>query len=321
MFVYVDMKYNGYQTTIWNGILSTTLTQAYFPNKGAEVWNAPTWFLSSLTLSTMLMPYLLPSLCTLSKLQLVKTGLWIYMIYILPKIGYCYDTNSFHIPEAMIPFKAIPNAHAFNIQRFHPLMNIAEVLLGIIACRIVMLDQETLIDTDKKKNDDIADTGTSKDVMTSSTRLTNGWSTAVPFLTILTFLWIRSFNIVPMSELLARGIIFVPMFLRLIMACHRQTVAGGQNDLILHILQHPWLVSFSQYVFPIFMIHGPIGQIFYKKLIATKLFGRVLYGPHYFVLYLFTTFVAAYLLQVTFVQNKYVQEKTNQMVQQLSKWF
>ena len=30
--------------------------------------------------------------------------------------------------------------------------------------------------------------------------------------------------------------------------------------------------------FPIYILHGPIGQIFYKKVVAMKLFGTVMVG-------------------------------------------
>ena len=47
-----------------------------------------------------------------------------------------------------------------------------------------------------------------------------------------------------------------------------------------------WLGNLS---FPIFIVHGPLGQVFYKKLIAKKVFGKVLQGPVNFGLYLAAT--------------------------------
>jgi hypothetical protein len=50
----------------------------------------------------------------------------------------------------------------------------------------------------------------------------------------------------------------------------------------------------------------PLGQVFYKKLISGKLWGRVLMGPQYFALYIASVLVSAFLLQALFLQNKSV---------------
>jgi hypothetical protein len=86
MFVYVDMKYNGLTRTIFNAVLSVTLTQAWFPSS-AEVWNAPTWYLSALNFITACMPFALVPISTMTKPQLRKTSIWLFLLYLLPKIG------------------------------------------------------------------------------------------------------------------------------------------------------------------------------------------------------------------------------------------
>lgn len=50
MFAFADQAYNGTVKTLWHGFLSLFMGQAWFPGH-AEVWNAPTWFLSALNLS------------------------------------------------------------------------------------------------------------------------------------------------------------------------------------------------------------------------------------------------------------------------------
>jgi hypothetical protein len=56
MFIYSDVTVKGWSYAIFHGLLSVTLAQAWFPMH-SEVWNAPTWFLSSITFSTAIMPF------------------------------------------------------------------------------------------------------------------------------------------------------------------------------------------------------------------------------------------------------------------------
>ena len=65
--------------------------------------------------------------------------------------------------EGITAPKLHPNLAVFNTQRFSPLFAVAEVLLGVIACRIVMLDG-----TEGKE-----------------TRKTNALSTAVPLVSMV----------------------------------------------------------------------------------------------------------------------------------------
>jgi peptidoglycan/LPS O-acetylase OafA/YrhL len=72
--------------------------------------------------------------------------------------------------------------------------------------------------------------------------------------------------------------------------------------------------------FPIFIVHGPLGQVFYKKLIAGKLWGGVLKGPGYFSLYLASVFLSAVLLQKLFLQNKAVGNWSKKKTEQFASW-
>ena len=56
LFIYTDLTYNGPWTAAKNAFMSSTLIQAWFP-LSAEVWNAPTWFLSALSFSLCALPY------------------------------------------------------------------------------------------------------------------------------------------------------------------------------------------------------------------------------------------------------------------------
>ena len=61
--------------------------------------------------------------------------------------------------------------------------------------------------------------------------------------------------------------------------------------------------------FPIYILHGPIGQVFYKRVVGTKLFGKVFTQyPQFFPIYLLIVLVAAMLTHEFFIKNKKVQE-------------
>ena len=61
--------------------------------------------------------------------------------------------------------------------------------------------------------------------------------------------------------------------------------------------------------FPLFIVHGPLGQLFYKKIVATKVFGQTMskYGMKFFLAYMGICGVAAAALHHGFVMNKKVQ--------------
>jgi peptidoglycan/LPS O-acetylase OafA/YrhL len=296
VFLYADVFYSGWFTAFVHGVMSLTLTQAWAPNH-AEIWNAPTWFLSALSFATAVLPYCLPAISSLSGMNLVKTGYWIFVAYMLPKLGYMYDTNTWTMAEGITPPKLHPNLAVFNVQRFSPVFAVAEVLLGVIACRIVMLDG-----ADGK-----------------TTRKTNALSTIVPMVAMIGFMVARAVGVLNISDMLFRGGIFIPLFLRFLMAAHRNTV-NGESDVLLSILQSKPLVTLGNLAFPIFIVHGPIGQIFFKKLIANKLWGKVLAGPQNFALYLIATVGTAWILQKTVLQNKSVGELSTKAVDNLSSW-
>jgi peptidoglycan/LPS O-acetylase OafA/YrhL len=300
MFVYADVTYGGWSAALINGILATTLTQAWSPQH-AEVWNAPTWFLSSMTFSTAIMPFALPKIAKMDKKALRKTMGWLFVINLLPVLGYCYDSKTWSLVEGITPPKNHPALDVFNYQRFLPMFNVAEILMGAVACRIAMLD----VPSEYKD----------KPVQTS-------WlSSTLPLLGLFAILTLRAINLVPpCSDLLVRGILFTPLFLKFVLGAHRNTVNGVNDPVLSKFLSSNVLVWLGGLSFPIYVVHGPIGQVFYKKLIAKKLWGRVLFGPEYFALYLSTVLVSAYLLNQFFLQNKSVGTWSKKKVEQFSSW-
>eukprot|EP00425_Heterocapsa_triquetra_P000484 CAMPEP_0195051352 /NCGR_PEP_ID=MMETSP0448-20130528/873_1 /TAXON_ID=66468 /ORGANISM="Heterocapsa triquestra, Strain CCMP 448" /LENGTH=92 /DNA_ID=CAMNT_0040080347 /DNA_START=1 /DNA_END=276 /DNA_ORIENTATION=+ len=67
-----------------------------------------------------------------------------------------------------------------------------------------------------------------------------------------------------------------------------------------------------------FIVHGPIGQMFYKKKVAGKLWGGVM-PPKFFPVYLMLVLAAGYLLDEGFVKNKAVQRLTAAVAQFLTR--
>lgn len=202
------------------------------------------------------------------------------------------------VVEGITPPKKHPAFAVFNAQRFHPIFNTAEVLLGIVACRLVMLD--SLDDKDKVK--------------------TNWLSTAVPFGGLLAILVARAMHLVPdVSDMLVRSVLFTPLFLTFVMGAHRNAVAG-KSDFLAQALSSKPLVYLGGLSFPIFIVHGPIGQVFYKKLIANKLWGGVLFGPEYFLLYCAVVLGSAVLLNKFFLESAAVGTWSKKLVEKFSLW-
>jgi peptidoglycan/LPS O-acetylase OafA/YrhL len=104
------------------------------------------------------------------------------------------------------------------------------------------------------------------------------------------------------------------------MGAHRNTVNGVNDPILSKFLSSKALAWLGGLSFPIYIVHGPLGQVFYKKLIATKLWGKVLFGPEYFALYLGTVLISAYLLNTFFLQNKAVGAWSKKKVDQFASW-
>ena len=292
VFLYADVTYNGWFQSAIHGVMSLTMTQAWFP-MNAEVWNAPSWFLSALTFATATMPFALPSLAKMTPPQLKRTMLYLVGASLLPKLGYSYDHNVWGVMEGVTAPKAFANLAIFNTQRFNPFFATLEVLLGAAACRLVMLDG--VDDKDK-----------------GGPKIT-ALSTLGPLVGMLAVLVLRSMEVLKLNDMLTRTLLFLPLFLRFMMSSHRVAVneangtAAPNSDLIVSFLSSKFLTTLGGLAFPIFLVHGPLGQVFYKKIIATKLFGapmNKLYGAPFFYVYLGSVVAAAALLKKFVLESK-----------------
>mmetsp|Transcript_75413 Transcript_75413/g.182203 ORF Transcript_75413/g.182203 Transcript_75413/m.182203 type:complete len:279 (+) Transcript_75413:1075-1911(+) len=275
------------------------MTQAWFPMH-AEVWNAPTWFLSALTFAMAVLPFALRVLAKQTKRQLRRTAGVLFLLGLLPKLGYCYDHGAWWLLEgAMVP-KAIPNLAVFNTQRFSPFYALIEVLLGAVACRLVMLDGAE---------------GEEKAPASGQA------SVLLPLVGMVGVVLLRATGALALSDMLTRAAVFMPLFLLFLMAAHRASVLPTVRDPIVKLLSSKLLVTLGGLAFPIFIVHGPLGQLFYKKVIATPIFGgplHVVFGPWFFYVYLAIVLASAWVLQKTFLSSKKVGSLSKSAVDGLS---
>ena len=315
MFAYVDNLYNGAIKTIAHLVTTTTLTQAWFPAH-ADIWNAPTWFLSALTFSLLALPYALPSFAAMKKKGLRKAFAVLTAVSLVAKIAYSYDLNVWTIMEGTL--RKHPNLIFWNNIRFNPFYALVEVLMGVCACRFVMLDN-----VEGK----------------TSSEATSAWYTkpAVLLSAMVGMLALRAANILTINDGLARGAIFIPLWSLFMMQIHRETVKGiGSDDAtnteaetetanaeptgLTNLLRSKALVWLGSIAFPIYIFHGPIGQLFYKKAIATKVFGAVMskkFGYSFFFVYMSVVLGVSVLVKRFFLDNKTVQGKTKEVTAKL----
>eukprot|EP00928_Gymnodinium_smaydae_P038418 TRINITY_DN26510_c0_g1_i2.p1 TRINITY_DN26510_c0_g1~~TRINITY_DN26510_c0_g1_i2.p1 ORF type:complete len:302 (-),score=37.63 TRINITY_DN26510_c0_g1_i2:224-1129(-) len=288
MFIYADSLYNGPLTMMAHALMAVTMTQAWFPGH-AEIWNAPTWFLGALTFATVLQPYFMPVLAKQGKKELRRTAFWITLFGLIPRLGYCYDTNGWGLLEGAMAPKAFANLWAFNAMRFNPCWAVMEVMLGVVACRLVMLDGA---DGEPAPKVSVLDT-------------------ILPCVGMLAVLYLRATGMLALSDMLTRSCIFMPLFLLFLMGLHRASLPDKVTDPIAKFLAWKPLTWLGGLSFPIFVVHGPVGQLFYKKAIATKIFGgtmNAIYGPWFFYVYLLVVLSAAWLLNTFFMKSKRVGE-------------
>jgi peptidoglycan/LPS O-acetylase OafA/YrhL len=268
MFFWVDATYKGPLVAAWHGLLSSSLLSAWFP-LSAEVWNAPTWFLSALAFCLTVLSYCLKVLALQSKAQLRRTLVILGGLSFIPRLAYSYDLNAWGIMEGMLSARTHPNYALFNSLRFSPLGALLEVLMGAAACRLVMLD----------KDEETEKTG----------------SSILPLVGMVGVLVLRATGVIAINDMIVRSLIFLPLFIKFVMRLHRESVGSdGGNKLVPKILNlgiFKWLGGIS---FPIFIVHGPIGQLFYKKAVATKLFGGCMAAvPGFFGVYWATVVASA----------------------------
>jgi peptidoglycan/LPS O-acetylase OafA/YrhL len=284
MFVFADNFYNGPIATAFHALLGATLTQAWFPAH-AEIWNAPTWFLSALTFAMAVLPHALPGIAAMRKSALQRLLVCLTGFSLLGKLAYSYDLGAWALLEGFMAPRAHPNLLLWNVTRFHPFYAACEVLIGVAAVRLVMTER---VDDEGKP---------------LTTPAPAPGSALLPLAGLLAVTVARAAGWLTLNDPLTRGLLFIPLFTLLIMRLHRHTAAapaGAPAPGLAGVLAHPVLTYLGAISFPIFIVHGALGQLFYKKIIATKLFGAVM--PHsFFPAYCAIVLVAAAALNKFFV--------------------
>lgn len=287
VFLIADVTYNGWAKSALHAGLTFSLSQAWFPSH-AELWNAPTWFLSALTFAFVVLPYALPSIAKLKRKGLQRLFVKLILLTCLVKFAYCYDVSGFAFFEGTMPPKTHPSWMFWNSVRFSPLFSTIDVLIGAVSARLVMIDGVEKVNFDSVLQKPV-----------------------IPLLLMIGLIVGRGYSIVSMSDAIARSI-FVPLFAWFTMNIHRETVSSSPRASqfsISSVLSWKPLTYLGAISFPIYILHGPIGQIFYKRVVANKIFGFVFTSkPEFFPVWIGIVLVSAAIVNEVFLKNKKVQE-------------
>merc|ERR550537_1192634 len=103
--------------------------------------------------------------------------------------------------------------------------------------------------------------------------------------------------------MIVRPCIFMPLFMLFLMGLHRASLPDRVTDPLAKFMALKPLTWLGGLSFPIFVVHGPLGQLFYKKAIAKRLFGGTMNkvcGPWFFWVYITIVIAAAFLLNKYF---------------------
>jgi peptidoglycan/LPS O-acetylase OafA/YrhL len=296
MFFYADSFYNGPVLAAVHGLMTFTLTQAWFPMH-AELWNAPSWFLSAFAFALTAMPFALPPIAKFKRKDLRNAFGILVAISLVAKLAYSYDLAAWGFMEGIMSPKTHPNWLFFNSVRFSPLNALIDVLMGAVAARSVMIDSASGESVPK-----------SNKVLACS---------ATPLVAMIGFLAARALGVVAINDALSRTI-FTVLFSMFAVNIHRETVSS-EPSLVSKILSWKPLVYLGTISFPIYILHGPIGQVFYKRVVAKKLFGKVFtQHPEFFPVYCLIVLVASAITHELFIKNKKVQEISNAVSEKIT---
>eukprot|EP00929_Paragymnodinium_shiwhaense_P045855 TRINITY_DN23380_c0_g1_i1.p1 TRINITY_DN23380_c0_g1~~TRINITY_DN23380_c0_g1_i1.p1 ORF type:complete len:454 (-),score=109.05 TRINITY_DN23380_c0_g1_i1:525-1886(-) len=303
MFIAVDRWYkNPWSTTRFHACLNYSLMQAWFPSE-AEIWNPPTWFLSALTFGNFAMPtFVLPPVAGLSKDGLKKLVAGLGCMSLLQKLSYSqawqYQCRGNWVCQPSQPY-------LWNSTRFHPVWALVELTMGIAAAREVMLDEPINTQEAPKLRNPL-------------------WL----FLASYATLGLRLSSRLNFNDALIRSGMFIPLYLKFLQTIHRDCLTASPH-MITRFFGSKTLTWLGSLAFPMFLLHGPIGQLFYKKAIATRLWGRIM--PHsFFPAYLAIVMIASHIVNEGVVKNKtvskiaaavaqFLAKRTNGMLQDVTK--
>eukprot|EP00429_Kryptoperidinium_foliaceum_P086963 CAMPEP_0176197772 /NCGR_PEP_ID=MMETSP0121_2-20121125/7713_1 /TAXON_ID=160619 /ORGANISM="Kryptoperidinium foliaceum, Strain CCMP 1326" /LENGTH=415 /DNA_ID=CAMNT_0017536609 /DNA_START=67 /DNA_END=1314 /DNA_ORIENTATION=+ len=286
MFIAADTWYGTpLKTTAFRAFLNYSLLQAWFP-KQAAIWNQPSWFLSALTSSNLVMPAVLKRTAALSKLGLQKLFCAVTAVSVLMKLSFS-NTSRFH--EHNIVARGGEHALVWNMTRFHPITALLEMVTGVVAARSVMLDTEE----DKKRREE--------PLVYFAAAYGSLLLRATPF----------DFN-----DGLVRSALFVPLYSRFLASLHRDCHAETPSPFT-QLLRSGPLNQLGSLTFSMFVLHAPLAQLFFKKSVATPVFG----GPmprSFFPVYLLIVFLASGLVNEGFIKNDFVQQMASSAAKRMA---
>lgn len=118
------------------------------------------------------------------------------------------------------------------------------------------------------------------------------------------------------NDAMIRTCIFVPVYTKFLTAIHRDCLSA-KPAAITRLLGSKLMSRLGALAFPMFILHGPIGQLFYKKKIATKLWGRVM-PEWFFPIWLLLVGAAGHVTNECFVKNKAVQNASARVARWLA---
>eukprot|EP00438_Fugacium_kawagutii_P035510 Skav211962 [mRNA] locus=scaffold433:265494:270425:- [translate_table: standard] len=235
--------------------------------------------------------FVLPQVAQLGKGGLNKLFMALTGISLLQKVSYS-ETSRFHSSKEHPVDGKVMHPLIWNLTRFHPFWALMEMTMGIIAVRHVMLDTEE----DKKKQP-----------------MNPLWLFLAAYSSLLLRVTQFDFN-----DAIIRGVLFVPLFTKFLKAMHRDALSKSPSAITTFFGSKP-MATLGSLAFPMFIVHGPIGQIFYKKVIARKLWGKPM--PHaFFPCYLAICLGLSHLVNEYFVKNKKVGAIGGQVAQTLAGW-
>merc|ERR1719215_899771 len=118
----------------------------------------------------------------------------------------------------------------------------------------------------------------------------------------------RAVGVITLNDMLVRSLAFIPLWVVFLMRIHRESVGAGGPKALPRMLCNSALQYLGGISFPIFILHGPIGQLFYKKAVVMKVFGQPLSTPlengvHWLVVLAAAVLVNKYFLPSAFVKN------------------
>jgi peptidoglycan/LPS O-acetylase OafA/YrhL len=253
MFIYVDLHYNYGWETLSHALCVFTLTQAWIPDWGT-LWNSPTWFLSALLFCNILFPLILPKICTFSREKLFK--LWIIVALTHLAINLWYSQKA---GVAIMEGMERDNSWS-DFFRFFPVWNFLDFFLGVITARLYMMRPNPVCDTKAKV-------------------------LPLVFLAlIIGFIVLRAY--IPINDMLSRSAVFIPL------CCAFIFYLTPDKGPLASLFKLKPLIYLGEISFAIYIIHAPIGQLFYKKVIAKQLWTT----PPSFITYCLVVLAASVLL-------------------------